>query len=52
MASNECMFCHEGLDVSDGGPESLAFMEHVESRPVCQDGFDAWTTNMATDWQG
>ena len=52
MAPDTCMFCHEGLDLADGGPESLAFMGHVETRPVCQDGFDAWTANMASDWQG
>ena len=52
MAPDACMFCHEDLDLSDGGPENLAFMDHVEARPTCQDGFDAWTSNMQQDFQG
>ena len=52
MAPDECMFCHEGLDLSDEGPESLAFLEHVDANPTCQDGFEAWSWNMQRDWQG
>jgi hypothetical protein len=52
MAPDECMFCHEGLDLDDGGPENLAFLDHVGANPGCQDGFDAWTHHMDRDFQG
>jgi len=42
-----CMFCHEA--VAGNGPE---YIDHVEGRPACKDGFSAWTENMQSDWQG
>jgi hypothetical protein len=52
MATDTCMFCHEGLDLSDGGPENLAFLAHLDTRQSCEDGFTVWMGNMASDWQG
>ena len=48
---DECMFCHE--DLADGEtPSSLAFMAHVEGRGLCQQAFDLWRLNMASDYLG
>lgn len=46
---DQCMFCQDGLQTE---PVNLAFMDHLEERADCQQAFDAWTTNMQTDWLG
>ncbi|MEA3191539.1 MAG: hypothetical protein QOD77_2121 [Thermoplasmata archaeon] len=46
-----CMFCHDELAAADE-PENLAFIDHLDEAPACQDAFDAWTENMATDFLG
>lgn len=52
MAPDACMFCHEGLDLGDDGPENLAFLAHLEARPACEDGFAVWSGHMASDFLG
>lgn len=52
MPADECMFCHEGLDLSNDAPENLAFLDHLEGRQGCEDGFAVWTSNMDRDFQG
>jgi hypothetical protein len=49
---SQCMFCHEGLDAGGDAPVNLAFMSHVEAREPCQQAFDTWRSNMATDYLG
>ncbi len=48
----ECMFCHEGLPISNRVPENLAFMSHVQDSLPCHDEHEAWKTNMQTDFKG
>jgi len=50
---DECMFCHEVLAGDDEDkPVNLAFMSHLRDREPCQDAFDVWTDNMASDHLG
>lgn len=48
----ECMFCHDGLPVVQNEPVNLAFISHIEGRNECNDAFEAWKTNMQSDWIG
>ncbi|MCA1819666.1 MAG: hypothetical protein ABR562_04265 [Thermoplasmatota archaeon] len=52
MAPDTCMFCHEGLDLSDDAPENLAFLAHLETRQACEEGFAVWSSHMERDFQG
>jgi hypothetical protein len=48
----ECMFCHGDLPVRPDEPVNMAFLAHLETREACQDGFEAWTSNMQNDYIG
>ncbi|MFB6160211.1 MAG: hypothetical protein ABEJ61_03435 [Haloferacaceae archaeon] len=42
-----CPFCEEGL--ADGG---AGFMDHIDDRPDCQDGFEQWRGRVREDMTG
>jgi len=48
----ECMFCHTRLEADDDYPVNLAFVDHIESKPSCNQDFEQWTVNMRTDFKG
>lgn len=52
VRNRECMFCHTDMEFSDDKPVNLAFMEHIDSAPSCDDQFEQWTVNMQTDFKG
>ncbi len=48
----ECMFCHAHLGANDDYPVNLAFVDHLEARPACNQEFEQWTVNMRSDFKG
>lgn len=50
---DECMFCKETLPgAAQDEPVNLAFMAHLDDHGPCQERFEVWTDNMATDFLG
>jgi hypothetical protein len=52
VVHRECMFCHERLQPTDDYPVNLAFMDHLDAQPNCNNDFEQWTVNMRSDFKG
>ena len=52
VMNRECMFCHKHLGATEDYPVNLAFVDHIESKPKCNEEFEQWTVNMRTDFKG
>lgn len=50
--NRECLFCHKHLGATEENPVNLAFMDHIEGKPKCNEEFEQWTVNMQTDFKG